>query len=87
MKIPKFFVGMVLGATISAGSILVAQGPRRPNLYSAQQLIEQAWGKISDAQRANEFDMNGHAQRAKQFLGQARQEIKMAAEAANQNGR
>ena len=85
MRIPKFFVGMVLGATISAGSILVAQGPRRPNLFAAQQLIEQAWGRITDAQRANEFDMDGHAQRAKEFLAQARQEIKLAAMAANRH--
>ncbi|HUB51937.1 MAG TPA: hypothetical protein VL986_07315 [Terracidiphilus sp.] len=85
MRNSKFFVGMVVGALISAGSILVAQGPRRPNLFAAQQAIEQAWQRITDAQRANEYDMDGHAQRAKEFLGQARQEIKLATIAANRH--
>ena len=87
MKIPKFFVGMVLGATVGAGSILVAQGPRHENLMAAQQLIEQAWQRITDAQKANEYDMQGHAARAKEHLRQAREEIRLAAESANHDRR
>ena len=56
---------------------------RHPNLAQAQNLIESAMGKISAAQQANEFDMGGHAARAKQLLGQAYEEIKLAALAAN----
>jgi len=34
---------------------------------------------------ANEFDMGGHAARAKDLLDQAYREIKLAAEAANRH--
>ena len=54
-----------------------------PNLAAAQRFVERAINKISTAQRANEFDMNGHAAKAKALLDQAYTEIKLAAEAAN----
>ena len=56
---------------------------RHPNLAQAQRLIEQAIAKVSAAQSANEFDMGGHAARAKDLLNQAYVEVKLAAEAAN----
>ena len=60
--------------------------PRRhPNLAAAQTFIERAIEKVSAAQRANEFDMNGHAAKAKALLDEAYAEIKLAAEAANAN--
>jgi hypothetical protein len=37
------------------------------------------------AQQANEWDMKGHAQKAKELLEQANREIKAATEAANEN--
>jgi hypothetical protein len=83
MKNSKFFVGMVLGAAVSAGGILVAQGPRHPNLEAAQQLIDQAFNRITAAQQANEYDMAGHAARAKDLLQKASQEVRLAARAAN----
>lgn len=58
---------------------------RHPNLAAAQRLTDQAWQKIVAAQRANEFDMAGHAQKAKELLDQANRELKQAAEAANRN--
>lgn len=60
---------------------------RHPNLAAAQSLIRQAWEKIGAAQRANEWDMDGHAQKAKELLDQADREIKLAAGAANRNAR
>src|SRR5215471_554321 len=60
--------------------------PRRhPNLAAAQHLTEQAFKRITDAQQANEWDMDGHAQKAKDLLDQANNELKQAAEAANRN--
>src|SRR6185437_1367804 len=50
---------------------------------AAQRLTTQAWEKISAAQAANEWDMGGHAQKAKELLDQANRELKEAAEAAN----
>jgi len=60
-------------------------GARHPNLAAAQRFAQQAYDKISAAQEANEFDMEGHAAHAKQLLDQANNELKSAAEAANKN--
>ena len=71
------------------GAVLAQRPPqnvnsqRHPNLAAAQRLVEQAFNKISTAQDANEFDMDGHAAKAKQLLDQANAELKRAAEAAN----
>lgn len=54
-----------------------------PNLAQAQRLIAQANGYITKAQSANHRDMQGHAERARQLLAQANQELKAAAEVAN----
>jgi hypothetical protein len=58
---------------------------KHPNLAAAQRLVDQAFNKITAAQQANEWDMNGHAAKAKDLLDQANKELKLAAEAANQN--
>lgn len=58
---------------------------RHPNLAAAQRLSSQAYEKIVAAQRANEFDMEGHAQKAKDLLEQANQELKQAAGEANED--
>jgi hypothetical protein len=58
-------------------------GRRYPNLVAAQRLTAQAYSKIVAAQRANEFDREGHAQKAKELLDQANAELKLAAHAAN----
>jgi len=41
--------------------------------------------KIIAAQQANEWDMEGHAQKAKDLLDQVNQQLKLAAEWANKN--
>ncbi len=79
----NFLLGSVLCLASFAGGVLIAQGPRHPNLMAAQRLIDQAFQRISDAQRANEWDMHGHAAKAKDLLDQASREVKLAAEAAN----
>src|ERR1700757_3282470 len=56
---------------------------KHPNLAAAQRLSTQAYEKISQAQQANEWDMGGHAQRAKELLDQVNRELKEAAEVAN----
>ena len=62
-------------------------GARHPNLAAAQRLSRQAWQRLVDAQQANEWDMQGHAQKAKELLDQVNNELKMAAQAANRNAR
>src|SRR5215831_8462276 len=58
---------------------------RHPNLAAAQRLTAQAFKRVTDAQQANEWDMEGHAAKAKDLLDQANNELKQAAEAANKN--
>jgi len=71
-------------------SITLAQDPvvdidkgRHPNLAEAQRLVAEANRYIHEAQKDNHYDMKGHAERARQLLVQANQELKAAAEAAN----
>jgi len=79
----------VFGASLLLGGLAIAQpernvsGARHPNLAAAQRLSQQAFERIVEAQRANEWDMRGHAQKAKELLEQANEELKAAALAAN----
>jgi hypothetical protein len=83
-------LGSVLGAVLFFGGVAVAQHPaqnvspeKHPNLAQAQRLTNMAFNKIVAAQEANEWDMQGHAQKAKDLLDQANEQLKLAAEAAN----
>lgn len=88
MKTRNVVVGSVLGLGLLTSGFVVGQDVswrRHPNLAAAQRLIDQAYAKISAAQGANEFDMSGHAAKAKDLLEQANREIKEAAESANRH--
>ena len=56
---------------------------RNPNLFAAQQHCHEAWVALTAAQRANQFDLGGHAQRAKDLLHQAEGEIQAATNDVN----
>jgi len=56
---------------------------KHPNLAAAQRLSTQAYEKIAQAQQANEWDLGGHAAKAKELLDQVNRELKEAAESAN----
>jgi len=60
---------------------------RHPNLAAAQRLCAQAFQKVTAAQQANEWDMQGHAAHAKELLDQANTALKQAAQAANKNAK
>jgi F0F1-type ATP synthase membrane subunit b/b' len=86
--------GSMLGIALLFGSLVFAQmkppaenisSKRHPNLAAAQRLCDQAFEKIQAAQSANEFDLDGHAAKAKELLDQASRELKQAARASNQN--
>jgi hypothetical protein len=64
----------LLGALLMAAVMSIAQ-PRHPNIGAAQEFCSKAIEKISAAQSANEFDMRGHAQKAKDLLIQAKGEL------------
>jgi hypothetical protein len=90
---PRFLAGLS-GVVFLIGGAALAQRPkenvspgRHPNIAAAQRLSQQAWEKIVAAQEANEWDMQGHAQKAKNLLDEVNRELKQAAEAANRNAK
>jgi hypothetical protein len=60
---------------------------RHGNLAAAQEAIEQAYNLTVRAQEANHGEMAGHADRAKQLLREAANELKAAAMTLNAEGR
>ena len=54
-----------------------------PNLVAARDYVRDAIAKVTAAQQANDYDMQGHAARAKKLMQQAIDEINMAEQAAN----
>jgi hypothetical protein len=72
MRTRIFF--LLLGALLMAAVMSIAE-PHHPNIAAAQQLCNQAYERISAAQQANEFDMHGHAQKAKDLILQAKSEL------------
>jgi hypothetical protein len=83
----------LLGTMVLVGAAALAAPPpaqnvspkRHPNLAAAQRLTAQAFQKITAAQQANEFDLAGHAAKAKELLDQANDELKQAAQTSNAN--
>jgi hypothetical protein len=72
-----------VGLALAKEPVKNVSAAKHPNLSAAQKLAAQAFDKLEAAQKANEYDMDGHAQKAKDLLKQASDEIKLAAEAAN----
>jgi hypothetical protein len=92
MTSKNFILGGVLSAVTFVGGFAIAQlpvdnisGHRHPNLAAAQRLSQQAFEKITAAQQANEWDMDGHAAKAKQLLDQVNEQLRIAATDANRN--
>jgi hypothetical protein len=86
MKTRNLFLSGALLAGLAISGVTIAQNVdpgRHPNLAKAQELIDRAIDRVSDAQQANEYDMGGHAAKAKELLMRAREEIKIAAMEAN----
>jgi hypothetical protein len=83
-------LALAVGLFVILAGLALAQPPKKnvspahhPHIAKAQQLSREAWQQVVDAQKANEWDMGGHAQRAKELLDKVNEELKLAAEAAN----
>lgn len=76
---------LIASAAFAAPPAEDISGRKHPNLAAAQDLSHRAWERITAAQKANEWDMDGHAAKAKELLDQVNNELKMAAEAANKH--
>jgi hypothetical protein len=89
----------IILTTLASASVLcamtLAQGIEPPyvnidrhhhgNLAAAQESIVQAFNRISDAQHANDGQLGGHAQRAKELLSNANEELRLAADVSNEH--
>jgi hypothetical protein len=89
----SLLISTALYATIACVSVTFAQAPvvnidshRHGNMAAAQKFIVQAYQKLDAAQRDNDDQLGGHAQRAKDLLAQADVEIRLAANVANSEG-
>ena len=86
-------IGTALGLVLGCSGALVAQAPvvnigdRHGNLRAAQQYIVSAWQRIDEAQQDNNYNLGGHAGRAKDLLVQADEELRLAANVANSHER
>ena len=76
-------LALTMSVALAGAPVDNISGQKHPNLAAAQRLSTQAYEKISQAQSANEWDMGGHAAKAKELLDQVNRELKEAAEAAN----
>ena len=83
---------LLLGSLAVAGFAQAQQAPvvnigeRHGNLRAAQEHIVQAYQLVGQAQRDNDARLAGHAARAKELLTQADQELRQAANVANDRG-
>ena len=83
-----------LAVVLICGTVLYAQmNPpvvnidphRHGNMAAAQSSIVEAYQRLNRAERENDDQLGGHAQKAKEFLVQADEEIRLAANVANRN--
>lgn len=82
-----------IALALASSIYVLAQAPsvdistRHGNLRAAQQNIVSAYQQIEQAQQHNDGQLGGHAQRAKDLLSQANQELRQAANVSNSEGR
>jgi hypothetical protein len=86
----NLLINAIVIATLLCSGLILAQAPVQDidgnlhaNLAGAQAQVVQAYNLILAAEKQNSNDMQGHAQKARQHLIAANQELKLAALAAN----
>jgi len=79
-----FCAGLVCGGALFAQRPVTNINPQKhPYLAEAQRHLQEAWGKADEAQKENKEGLGGHAQKAKEHMEAADQELKAAAEYAD----
>jgi hypothetical protein len=74
---------LLCALTLAQEPVVDIDKGKHPNLAEAQRLVVEANRHIAEAQKDNNYDMKGHAEKARQLLAEVNQELKAAAEAAN----
>jgi hypothetical protein len=87
MRIKSFVAIGILFTSATATVVWGGPEANHPNIIAAREDAQHAIEKMRAAQVANEYDMAGHAAKAERLLAQAEREMKLAAEAANMNGK
>ena len=72
-----------VSAVLVSGFVMAGPLKGHPNLKRAHNKIKEAQASLVAAQKANEYDLGGHAAKAEALLAQAEGEIAQAAEVAN----
>ncbi len=87
MEIRKSLIATTAAIAMTGSAFVYAQinANRHPHLAAAQRHGQMAFQELEEAQKANDFDMGGHAQKAKDLLEKANQELMMAVQDANKN--
>jgi hypothetical protein len=90
MTTNKLMLTVLSGTALFCSGALFAQRPatnidpnKHDHLAAAQHFIPQAYDKAVEAQKANKDELGGHAEKAKDHLVAADQELKLAAEYAD----
>ena len=78
-------LGMVMlcGVSLAQEPVQDIDKKVHPNLAAAQAHVVEANKYVTEAQKGNEYDMKGHAEKARELLAQVNQELKAAAQAAD----
>ena len=74
------------GATLAQEPVVDIDAKVHPNLAAAQRDVVEANKAVAVAQKENRYDMQGHAEKARELLVQVNNELKLAAAAANEAG-
>jgi hypothetical protein len=90
MNRKNIVLNSLLGLSLFFAGMLFAQMPaenidphKHPNLAAAQQHLRQAYAKTDEAQKENKDELGGQADKAKEHMMAADQELKQAAEFAD----
>jgi hypothetical protein len=78
-KLGVFVLTAIVTFPIGALAASPLQGGH-PNLDAATGALAHAFDKVSAAQKANEWDLGGHAAKAKEAIATAQNELKLSAE-------
>jgi len=81
----KIWIASAGAALLIAGTLAAGPLKGHKNLEAAHNKIKVAIAAMEAAQKANGYDMAGHAAKAESLLRDAEHEITLAADAANAN--
>jgi hypothetical protein len=84
--LPIVFIAFGCAIAVAQSPTVTIDPSQHGALSAAQQSVVQAFASITEAQRNNDSHLGGHAGRAKELLIQANEELRLAADFADNNG-